>query len=146
MSRASIKSGKELLDYIPQRPPFVMVDRLFQVTENAVESGFTVETSNQLVENGKFQASGLIENMAQTCALFAGYRAQEMDKEAPVGFIASIKDVAIQRLPATGESINTRIEIVNELMNMQIARAVVKSQAEEILAGCELRIFIKEDE
>lgn len=146
MNRASIKSGKELFDFIPQRPPFVMVDQLFEVTENAVESGFTIKKNNQLVEGGKFQASGLIENMAQTCALFAGYRAHEMGKEAPVGFIASVKDVAIQQLPEVGESIITHIEIVNELMNMQIARAVVKNQEHEILAGCELRIFIKEDE
>jgi len=139
-----LKQGKEILAFIPQREPFVMVDKLFKATEKSVSAGLTVKES-LLTDNGVFQESGLIENMAQTCALFAGHRASELGKEAPVGFIASVKNVVIHRKPKVGEEIHTEIEIVNELMNMQIAMASVFDEQDQLLAGCELRIFIKED-
>ncbi|MEP2771351.1 MAG: hypothetical protein ABJH05_04335 [Fulvivirga sp.] len=139
-----LKQGKEILAFIPQREPFVMVDKLFKATEKSVRAGLTVKES-LLTDNGVFQESGLIENMAQTCALFAGYKANELGKEAPVGFIASVKNVVIHRKPKVGEEIHTEIEIVNELMNMQIAMASVFDEQDQLLAGCELRIFIKED-
>ncbi len=139
-----LKQGSELLAFIPQREPFVMVDKLFKTTEKSVSAGLTIGES-VLTDDGVFQEGGLIENMAQTCALFAGHRAHEMDKEAPVGFIASVKNVVIHRKPKVGEDIRTEIEIVNELMNMQIAMASVFDEQGDLLAGCELRIFIKED-
>lgn len=139
-----IKQGEELLKYIPQRAPFVMVDKLYSTTDRSVISGLTIR-DNLLVSDGLFQESGLIENMAQTCALFAGHRANVLEKDAPLGFIASIKNVKIARKPKVGEHIHTEIEIVNELMNMQIAMASVYDEQDHLLAGCELRIFIKED-
>lgn len=139
-----IKQGKEILAYIPQREPFVMVDKLYHTTEKSVCSGLTIR-DNLLASDGLFQESGLIENMAQTCALFAGHRAADSGKEAPIGYIASIKNVVVKRMPKIGEDIRTEIEIVNELMNMQIAMASVYDQNDHLLAGCELRIFIKED-
>lgn len=145
MERKSIIQDKELLQFIPQRDPFVMVDKLFENTENSVVSGFTIADDNVLVQGNIFQESGLIENMAQTCALYAGFKANKQGKAAPVGYIAGIKSVVIKRLPQVGDHIHTKIEITNELMNMQIAMASVYSEDEELLAGCELRIFINED-
>ena len=139
-----IKQGEEILQFIPQRAPLVMVDKLYAATEKSVTSGLTVG-DNLLSTDGFLQESGLIENMAQTCALFAGHRAQELGKEAPVGFIASIKNVVIKRKPGIGENLRTEIKITNELMNMQIAIASVFDEQDSLLAGCELRIFIKED-
>jgi len=141
-----IKQGEEVLQYIPQRAPFVMVDKLYEVTEKTVTSGLKVENDNILVDGKVFQESGLIENMAQTCALYAGYKANELGKEAPVGFIAGLKNVAIKKLPEVGDELSTTIEITNEMMNMQIAMATVYNQNKELVAGCELRIFIKEEE
>ena len=141
-----IVQGEGLLKYIPQRPPFVMVDKLFVAEENSIVSGLLISNQNILVENDELQESGLIENMAQTCALYAGFKANNLGKDAPVGFIAGIKNVLVNRLPTIGQEITTKIEIVNELMNMQIAMASVHGSDNTILASCELRIFIKEED
>ena len=140
-----LKQGEELLQYIPQRNPFVMVDKLYAINDTKVISGFTVTKENVLVEDMTFQEGGLIENMAQTVALFAGYKAAKLGKEAPIGYIAGIKDVIIHQLPLVGEILHTKVEITNELMNMQIAQAEVKDEKGQVLASCELRIFIKEE-
>lgn len=145
MDTQPLKLGEELLQYIPQRDPFVMVDKLYAIDDAKVTSGFTITKENVLVEDVAFQEGGLIENMAQTAALFAGYRAANLGKEAPIGYIAGIKDVVICKLPEVGDVLQTKVEIINELMNVQIAQARVIDREGQVLASCELRIFIKEE-
>ncbi|ELR71303.1 hypothetical protein C900_02918 [Fulvivirga imtechensis AK7] len=141
-----IKQGDDLLQYIPQRHPFVMVTALYQHEDKEVVSGLTIEERNVLVNNGLLQEGGLIENMAQTAALYAGLKAAEAGKNAPVGFIAGIKHVLIEELPAVGQSIHTKVAIVDEVMDIQIAQAAVYGEDDRMLAKCELRIFIKKEE
>ncbi|MBL6446530.1 hypothetical protein JMN32_09430 [Fulvivirga sp. 29W222] len=141
-----LEEGNELLKYIPQRHPFVMVSSLHSHGEKSVVSGLKVSNDNLLVNEGQLQEAGLVENMAQTAALFAGIQAHLSRKEAPVGFIASVKGLKIHKLPLVGDNINTSVEIVNEVMNMQIAMARVYDESENTIAECELRIFIKPEE
>ena len=58
---------------IPQKPPFVMVDKLFSVTETTTTTGFTIQADNIFVKDGVFKDPGLVENIAQTAAASAGY-------------------------------------------------------------------------
>ncbi|UII34787.1 hypothetical protein LVD17_13315 [Fulvivirga ulvae] len=142
----ALEEGNELFKYIPQRPPFVMVSSLYSYDKKSLVSGLKVTEDNLLVSEGCLQEGGLVENMAQTAALFAGIQAHSLQKMAPVGFIASVKGLKIYRLPAIGTNICTSIEIVNEVMNMQIAMARVYDRNEITIAECELRIFIKPEE
>ncbi|MDH5474140.1 MAG: hypothetical protein OEX22_00460 [Cyclobacteriaceae bacterium] len=137
-----IIQGDDVLDYIPQRPPFVMVDAVYEKGENHVVTGLTIEENNVMVENGEFKDGGLIENIAQTAALFAGTKFKDAGKEIPLGYIAGIKDVKIFQNPSTGSDIFTTTTLTNEMMNIQIVKGEVKNSKEEILASCELRIFI----
>lgn len=135
--------GDAILTYIPQQPPFVMVDTLYEIDEKSVLSGFTVLPENVLVSGGEFQEGGMVENMAQTVALFAGFLAKKHGVPVPIGYIAAIRDLQIGKLPKVGEALFTKVEIVNEVFNMQIAMAELRNKEEEVLGSCELRIFIK---
>ncbi len=135
--------GEAILTYIPQQPPFVMVDTLYEIDAKSVLSGLTILSENLLVSHEVFQESGMVENMAQTVALFAGYLAKKHEVPVPIGYIAAIRDLKIGKLPKVGQSLFTKVEIVNEVFNMQIAMAEVRDELEEVLASCELRIFIK---
>ena len=57
---------KEVLNYIPQREPMVMVDGLLEVDETFAISRLQVTPENIFCQNGHFTEPGLIENMAQT--------------------------------------------------------------------------------
>lgn len=144
MSKTPLKTGEALYGYIPQRPPFVMVDKMLEKGDNYLISGFYIETSNVLCEDGKFKEGGLVENIAQTAALFAGTKFVDQGKEIPVGYIAGIKDLFIHKLPAVGEHIVTKTTLTHELMNIQIVTGEIFNQEDEKIAECELRIFIKE--
>ncbi len=144
MSKTPLKTDEALYGYIPQRPPFVMVDKMLEKGDNYLISGFYIEASNVLCEHGKFKEGGLVENIAQTAALFAGTKFVDQGKEIPVGYIAGIKDLFIYKLPAAGEHIVTKTTLTHELMNIQMVTGEVFNQNDEKIAECELRIFIKE--
>ena len=63
----------DILDLLPQRPPFVLIDRLVHFDEHRTVTRFTVPEGHLFCEEGCLQAAGLIENIAQTCAARMGY-------------------------------------------------------------------------
>ena len=132
---------KELL---PQREPFIMVGQLlyFDMEKTFVK---TIITENNLfVDNGFFTQAGLIENIAQTCAARIGYINKYILKKAiQIGFIGAIKNLKIFRLPEIGETIVTKINVVEEIFGMILVKAVIKS-GEETITEAEMKIAIKE--
>ena len=137
-----IASLEEIINYIPQRPPFIMVGNLLSATESKLVSSFTIPVNNILVENDYFSESGLVENIAQTAAAGVGYKQLTNNEPINLGYIAAIKSLIIYKLPKVGEEIQTTIEIVNEVIDVTIVKAEIISDANKI-AECEMRIFIK---
>ena len=135
----------EIHKYIPQRPPFVMIDEFKLLLDNGIQSGFMILPENILVVDGIFQESGLVENMAQTAAMYAGYTANKSNLPAPIGYIGALKNLKIFALPVVNEKLTTSVILKTEVMNIQIVEAEVRNEAQEIIAECELRIFLKQD-
>ncbi|MCF6223028.1 MAG: hypothetical protein L3J34_04800 [Flavobacteriaceae bacterium] len=127
---------------IPQKEPFVMVDELLTYTEEHLKSRFRVASNNIFVEDNHFVESGIIEHMAQSVALHTGYHFFLKNKPAPIGYIGSIKSVIINRLPKTGESLETKVDIIQEFMGVTLVNIevfckneiIAKSQMKTVLA------------
>jgi 3-hydroxyacyl-[acyl-carrier-protein] dehydratase len=120
---------------IPQKFPFVMVDKLLSFSENEVIAGLTVSEDNIFCNNGKFQESGLIEHMAQSVALFTGYQFYLKNEPAPTGYIGSIKTIEIIELPKLNEEIETTVNILHEFMGVTLVDIVTKLNNKEIARG-----------
>ena len=135
---ADVERVREL---IPQKTPFVMVGELLSFTEDNLRSRFKIEKTNLFVENDLFVESGIIENMAQTVALHTGYQFFLLNKNAPTGYLGAIKNVEINRLPKTGESIETTIEIIQEFMGVTLVDVVVFS-GKEVIAKSQMKTVL----
>ncbi|MBZ4189810.1 3-hydroxyacyl-ACP dehydratase [Niabella beijingensis] len=133
----------DILPYIPQRPPFVMVQTLEHSDDDGAATWFTVTDDNILVEDGLFREPGLVENIAQTAAARIGYLCNKENKPVPVGFIGAVQRLKISRLPATGEVLNTSIRIRNQVFNATIIDGAIAVNG-EVIASCEMRIFVSE--
>ncbi len=120
---------------IPQKFPFVMVDKLLSFSENEVVAGLTVAEDNIFFNTGKFQESGLIEHMAQSVALFTGYQFYLKNEPAPTGYIGSIKSITIAELPTLGEKIETTVNVLQEFMGVTLVDIVSKVNDKEIARG-----------
>lgn len=132
-------------ELLPQRPPFIMVDRLLHYEEKRVVSETVVQASNIYVENGVMQAYGLIENIAQTCAARIGYiNKYILKKGIQIGFIGSLKSLEVESLPRIGEVITTEISIQDEVLGMILASANLMVNG-KTLVKTELKIALKEE-
>lgn len=130
---------------LPQQEPFVMVGRLIHFDMEKTVTRTTVKPDNIFVENGLFTTSGIIENIAQTCAARIGYvNKYILRKGIQLGFIGAIRNLRLYRLPAAGQEIETAIVTVEEVFGMTLVTATVKSGDNDIIAECEMKIAVSE--
>lgn len=123
---------------IPQKEPFVMVDKLLHFSEKNIVSGFTISEENILVKENHFSESGLIENMAQTIALHTGYKYFLEKKPAPTGYIGAIKKATIFELPLVAQELSTSVEIVHDIMGVTLIKAIVECEG-KVIAQSEMK-------
>jgi predicted hotdog family 3-hydroxylacyl-ACP dehydratase len=130
-----------ILPFIPQRPPFVMIDSLETCNDNTAATTFKIKADNIFVENNVLREPALVENIAQTAAARIGYICQQENKPTPIGFIGAVQQLAIHALPSVGDVLHTSITVKNQIFNATIVEGKIIRNNEEI-AGCEMRIFI----
>jgi hypothetical protein len=141
---------EDVLKFIPQRPPIVVVHGLIEHGDNSSVSEFYVEKDHLFVRDGKLLPSGLMENIAQTSALRSGYHfANQMQavgemKEPPIGFIGALKNFVVIDLPSVGSVLKTTVTVLHEVMGMQVVEASVQC-GRNVIATCEMKIFLSQE-
>lgn len=140
----AIVDSDQILNYIPQRPPIVLVSRIYKADEASIITGFDITNDHIFTQNGKLTESGIVENMAQTAASRAGYEAVKNNAKPAVGFIGNIKDLVIHYLPEAGNEVLTEVMTKTQVMNVSIIEA--KSYCNnQLVATCEMKIFLQEN-
>jgi predicted hotdog family 3-hydroxylacyl-ACP dehydratase len=132
---------EDILNLIPQKPPFVMVDRLLFSDDDHTKTSFTVTEGNVLVINGRFSEAGLMENMAQTAAAGAGNMARIEDRPIDIGYIGAVKNLVVFELPPVNAELITEVKVETRLLNIAIVTAKVWYN-DNVVAQCEMKIFI----
>lgn len=136
-------SDKDFVEsLIPQRFPFVMVHELSEYSENHLLSGFEIKEDNLFIQDGFFQASGLIEHQAQSVALHTGYKYYLLGKDAPTGYIGAIKSFEAEILPKTGDHLISEVTILNEVMGVTLVDIVTKLNG-EVIAKSQMKTAVK---
>jgi len=130
----------DILQRLPHRPPFVMIDSIAPYEGGAV-ARFRIDAQNVLVCDGFFSESGLIENMAQAAG--AGLPRDPVGDSPSLGYIGALKDVHIEKLPRAGETITTEVRYLNQVLSVHLAQASVRDSNGLLLASCELKIFLQ---
>lgn len=138
-------SGEELLEYIPQRAPFVMVDSYCGRQESSSFTALTLKEGNLLNEGNLFSEAGIIEHMAQSAAVSAGVDFIAQGKSIPKGFIGAVSKLTIKKLPVVGQQLNTTITEIQKFQGISLVSAKVVCEG-LIIAEGELKIFLQENE
>lgn len=134
---------------LPQQEPFVMIGVLthFEMSTSTTET--TIAASNIFVNDGLFSAYGMMENIAQTCAARVGYyNKYVLHKDVQTGFIGAIRDYRILSLPPVGSTIATRVDILEEVFGMTLARAEVTYQQHDetvVAATADIKLAVREE-
>lgn len=141
----SLINADNITDYIPQRTPILMVSTLERISEDGKDCETTLQIAkeNIFIENGFLNESGLIENMAQSAALKAGYFFKKRNQEVPIGYIGKIGKLKVNSLPNLGKIITT---VIKESMQFGSATVVDAQvfQDGEFMAEAQLNIYTQE--
>ena len=138
-------SKYDILELLPQRRPFVMIDSLLYCDMAVTRTSLEVREDNIFNDAGHLSTAGICENIAQTCAARLGYLSLSSGQPVRLGFIGAISNMQVSRTPRTGEALVTEINVLQEVFNITLVHAVVRS-GDEIIAETDLKIALADDE
>jgi predicted hotdog family 3-hydroxylacyl-ACP dehydratase len=134
----------DIRELLPQQSPFVVIDKLLQVDRVSTRTQLTVRADNLFCAQGQLTSSGLIENIAQTCAARMGFINKYIHrKQVKLGFIGAIRNLHILRTPLVGEQLVTTIEVTEEVFGMTLVNATV-SVGSEVIVSAEMKIALSD--
>lgn len=141
-----IISDIDILSLIPQRHPFVMIDKMISFSDEESTTELVVREDNLFCRDGIMIETGIMENIAQTCAARIGYINLFQKKESvKIGVIGSIKDFQVFDFPRIGDKLKTTVKVVNEVFAITLVNAEVKIN-EKTIAQCEMKISLTDKE
>ena len=129
---------------IPQRPPIVMVDTLYDYSENSAVTWLTICSDNIFVVDGKFTEPGIIEHVAQSLSTKAGYEAIINSRPIVLGFIGEVKQFTINFLPKVGDKLVTTTSFISQVGKIWLYSAQVNVNKNIVAIG-KMKIFLDND-
>ncbi|MBP3843439.1 MAG: pseudouridylate synthase [Prevotella sp.] len=133
----------DVLNLLPQRPPFIMIDKLVFSDEVVTTTKFLVRSDNIFMEGDVLNACALVENIAQTCAARMGYINYVNREKVRIGFIGSVRNLNILRPVRLGELLTTSIEVKEEVMQLTLVEASVRV-GDETVVTAEMKIALSD--
>lgn len=137
----------DIRSLLPQRDPFVAVDRLVHYDDREVVTETLVKADSLFTEDGHLTAAGLMENIAQTCAARIGFRTLYvlgLDK-VDIGVIGALRNMEIHALPLAGQTLTTRVTVKEEAFGITLVKASVTSEGRTLVEG-EMKIALKNED
>ena len=134
----------EILDCIPQRTPIVLVDTFYGIDERGcARSGLTVTADNLFVADGVLDECGIVEHIAQSAALRAGYMDRSRGEKVRLGYIGAVNDLKVHALPPVGSRLVTTIAVEQAVMNVTLLSARTECGGKPV-AECRMKIYMEE--
>ena len=129
----------QILNFIPQRAPFVMINTLDVFLDGEYSSTLHISEDNIFVEGGELREYALIENIAQTGAAGIAFERKNNAEKVREGFIGGISKLTLNRLPKVGDSIVTIVKKKAEIGNLFLLNGKVYSE-EKLIFECDVQL------
>jgi 3-hydroxyacyl-[acyl-carrier-protein] dehydratase len=136
-----IPEDETIIHLIPQRAPFVMIDKILSSEDGKTITTFFIREENLFSENGFFREPGMIENMAQSVAAGRGYEGLKENKAPQIGYIGSLKALKVYFFPKVNSEIKTEVFILNQDLNFTSVSGKIFSEG-KVAAECEIVISV----
>jgi predicted hotdog family 3-hydroxylacyl-ACP dehydratase len=114
-----VSNFRPIEDYLPHRPPMLLIDELVEVTDIKAVVRTTIKPDCVFARDGIVHPAAMIEFMAQCCAILIG--ARPSGKGPRLGFIISCREV---NLMVDSFSVGDKLELTAGKVHGQEALAV----------------------
>src|SRR3990167_1333 len=107
----------EILNYLPQRPPFLLIDRVIEIVENKSLTAIKNVTINEPFFAGHFPGQPImpgvliLEALAQAAIVFAFYSVNKSPEDS-LFFFAGIDKARFKRPVVPGDQLLLKIDLV----------------------------------
>ena len=113
-----IVAKENIQDFIPQRPPFIMIDNLMEVNNDFFKTDFRILPDNIFVENGLLREFAMIENIAQSSSVGLAITKKYPSTKKPEGYLGAVSKLRVYELPKVNDGIYTIVKLIAQLENM----------------------------
>jgi len=134
-----IVTKENIMDYIPQRPPFVMIDNLLEASGDYFKTDFKVLPDNIFVENGKLREFAMIENIAQSSSVGLAKAKKYPSEKKPEGYLGAVSKLKLYELPEVNDRIYTVVKLIAQLENMFLLKGETWFNDKKLME-CELKL------
>ena len=112
----------EIIDLIPHRYPFLLIDRVEEIIENESAIGIKNVTINENFFIGHFPDFPvmpgvlIVEAMAQTAACLISYSNKNIEKQKAV-FLTSIENTKFKKMTTPGDLLKLKLKVISNRKN-----------------------------
>jgi len=90
-------SDLDLTAMLPHRKPMLMISEVLSYDEEKLLALSLIDTSNPLLQAGKFPGYGCLELLAQASGLFLGLRSTNKEESVAPGAIISVRGMEVMQ-------------------------------------------------
>lgn len=108
---------EEIMQYLPHRYPFLLVDRVLEMEADKSISAIKNVTMNEPFFTGHFPVKPvmpgvlIVESMAQAAGILA-YKSTDWEPETSLFYLASIGETRFKKMVGPGDQLHLNIEVL----------------------------------
>lgn len=139
----------QIKNYLPHRYPFLLVDRVLEVTHEESITALKNITYNEPFFEGHFPNRPvmpgvlIVEALAQSAAIMASYGLTDIDTENRVYYFTGIDKARFKRPVEPGDQLVFEVKLVRKIKNMWKCEGVAKVDG-EVVTSAQLMFTFKD--